>query len=299
MKESRLFKIIYHLLEKGTATASELAEELEVSVRTIYRDIDVISSSGIPIFASQGRGGGISILDNYVLDKSLFSEAEREQILMALQGITATDGKNTNELLVKLGAIFHLNATNWIEVDFSDWVQNKPQQDVFNTIKKAIFNRNVISFRYFNSDGKVAQRRVQPSKLVFKSKNWYLYSFCLSKKDYRFFKLTRLKELEILSETFKPDSVSMEIEKWIKNEKMIYIKLKFDKCMAFRVYDEFTDKVTEDESGNLYVQTELPDSERLDSYILSFTDCVEVLEPQLVRERIKSKIENVYKIYKT
>lgn len=299
MKESRLFKIVYYLLEKGTATAPELAEELEVSVRTIYRDIDVISSSGIPIYASQGRGGGISILDNYVLDKSLFSESEREQILMALQGITATDGKNTNELLVKLGAIFQSNATNWIEVDFSDWVQNKPEQDVFNTIKNAIFNRNVISFRYFNSDGKVAHRRVQPIKLVFKSKDWYLYSFCLSKNDYRFFKLTRLKELEILSETFKHDSVSIEIEKRIKNEKTIYTKLKFDKRMAFRIYDEFTDKVTEDEQGNLYVQTELPDNEMLYSYILSFTDCVEVLEPQIVRERIISKIEDVYKIYKT
>ena len=76
MQESRLFRIVYYLLEKGKCTASELAEKFEVSIRTIYRDIDVISSAGIPIYATQGKGGGISILENYALDKSLLSEQE-------------------------------------------------------------------------------------------------------------------------------------------------------------------------------------------------------------------------------
>lgn len=73
MQESRLFKIIYHLLENGKTTAPELAQKFEVSIRTIYRDIDAISSAGIPIYATQGKGGGISILNDYILDKSLFS----------------------------------------------------------------------------------------------------------------------------------------------------------------------------------------------------------------------------------
>lgn len=77
---------MYYLLEKGKSTAPELSERFGVSVRTIYQDIDVISSAGIPIYATQGKGGGISILDNFVLTKSMFSETEREQILMALQG---------------------------------------------------------------------------------------------------------------------------------------------------------------------------------------------------------------------
>lgn len=72
MKENRLFKIVYFILEKGRVTAPELAEKFEVSVRTVYRDIDVISSAGIPIYVTAGRNGGIQILDNYVLDKAFF-----------------------------------------------------------------------------------------------------------------------------------------------------------------------------------------------------------------------------------
>ena len=61
MEQGRLFKIVYYLLDKGKATAPELAEKFEVSVRTIYRDLDAISAAGIPIYATQGKGGGISL----------------------------------------------------------------------------------------------------------------------------------------------------------------------------------------------------------------------------------------------
>ena len=137
MEQSRLFKIVYHLLENGKSTAPELAEKFEVSIRTIYRDLDAISATGIPIYATQGKGGGISLLDDYVLEKSLFSEKEKEQMLMALQGIAATEGEKTDELLSKLSALFQTKSTNWIEVDFSDWVKNAARQDIFNDIKKA------------------------------------------------------------------------------------------------------------------------------------------------------------------
>ena len=84
MKESRLFKIVYYLLDKGRTTAPELAQEFEVSVRTIYRDIDALSESGIPVYAETGRNGGIYLLDNYVLDKALLSDKEKLEILSSL-----------------------------------------------------------------------------------------------------------------------------------------------------------------------------------------------------------------------
>ena len=76
MQESRLFGILYYLLDKGRATAPELAEKFEVSVRTIYRDVDAISSAGIPIYVTTGRNGGIQFLDDYVLNKSFFQIAK-------------------------------------------------------------------------------------------------------------------------------------------------------------------------------------------------------------------------------
>ena len=300
MQESRLFRIVYYLLDKGKSTAPELAEKFEVSVRTIYRDIDIISSMCIPIYATQGKGGGITLLDNFVLDKTLLSTREKEQILMALQGMIATEQNNADELLRKLGSLFQSKNTNWIEVDFSNWVKNNPGQDIFNLIKSAIFSRNVISFQYFGSNRESTQRRVEPLRLVFKSKDWYLYGFCLMRNDYRFFKLTRIKDMEIQPDVYTRELLSTySVGKLMNIENTIAVKLKFDKRMAFRVYDEFANEVTEDEQGNLYVQTNLPSNDALYSYLFSFADYVELLEPEIIRGRVKEKLAAMQKKYVT
>ena len=299
MRESRLFRIVYYLLQNGKATAPELAQKFDVSIRTIYRDIDSISSAGIPIYAAQGKGGGISILNDYTLDKCLFSEQEQELMLSALQGMIATTEKNSNELLTKLSGLFQIKSTNWIEVDFSDWAHRTPQQDTFNIIKEAIFQKRIISFCYFSGKGNKEKRNVRPIRLVFKSKSWYLYSFCLLRNDYRFFKLTRIKELEMLSETFTQDFTPTKTEKQIQVENTVAVKLKFDRQAAFRVYDEFTDNITEDSQGNLYVQVDLPDNEVLYSYVMSFSDSVEIIEPQSIREQMKKRLQKMQEKYRT
>lgn len=300
MQESRLFRIVYYLLDKGKSTAPELAEKFEVSVRTIYRDIDIISSMGIPVYAMQGKGGGITLLDNFVLDKSLLSTREKEQILMALQGIIATEPNNSDELLTKLGSLFQTKNTNWIEVDFSNWVKRNPGQDIFQLIKSAIFSRNVISFQYFSSNRESTKRRVEPLKLVFKSKDWYLYGFCFMHNDYRFFKLTRIREMEIQAEVYSREIPSTcSIGKQMDIQNAIAVTLKFDQDMAFRVYDEFAEGVTEDNQGNLYVRTNLPDSDTLYSYLFSFADSVEIVEPENIREQVKNKLAAMQKKYVT
>ena len=300
MEQSRLFKIVYHLLEKGKSTAPELAEKFEVSIRTIYRDLDAISAAGIPIYTTQGKGGGIFIMQDFVLNKSILSEQEKEQILMALQGISITEHNQTDELLMKLGGLFQSKVTNWIEVDFSEWYKNTPNYDVFNLIKNAIFNQYIITFSYFAREGNYSNRTVEPIKLIFKNKDWYLYGFCLLRNDFRFFKLTRIKDLEISSDTFiREVKSSHEIETVIKNKNFIHAKLKFSPKVAFRVYDEFTDNVSKDNQGNLYVNIDLPDNETLFSYILSFGDNVEILEPDYLRHSMKEKLALMLEKYIT
>lgn len=300
MEQSRLFKIVYHLLEKGKSTAPELAEKFEVSIRTIYRDLDTISAAGIPIYATQGKGGGIFIMQDFMLNKSLLSEQEKEQILMALQGISATEHNQTDELLMKLSGLFQSKVTNWIEVDFSEWYKNTPNYDVFNLIKNAIFNQYTITFSYFAREGNYSNRTIEPIKLIFKNKDWYLYGFYLLRNDFRFFKLTRIKDLEISSDTFiREVKSSHEIETVIKNKNFIHAKLKFSPKVAFRVYDEFTDNVSKDNQGNLYVNIDLPDNETLFSYILSFGDNVEILEPDYLRHSMKEKLALMLEKYIT
>lgn len=99
MQESRLFKVVYHLLDKGRATASELAEKFEVSVRTIYRDIDALSGAGIPIYAEAGRNGGIYLMNDFVMDKAVLTEEEKREILTALHSINSTSNIDNSQIL--------------------------------------------------------------------------------------------------------------------------------------------------------------------------------------------------------
>ena len=106
MHESRLFKILYYLLEKGQATAPELASKFEVSVRTIYRDIDVMSSAGIPVYAAAGRDGGIKLYDDFIISKALLSESDIQDIFIGLQSLSAAQYSDHEGTLEKLGALF-------------------------------------------------------------------------------------------------------------------------------------------------------------------------------------------------
>ena len=298
MKNNRLFKILYYVLEKGKVTANELAEKFEVSIRTIYRDIDVLSSAGIPIYATQGKGGGIEIADDFVLKKSFFSKNEQEQILIALKGLELTNKEYENELLTKLTALFKTKNTNWIEVDFINWQRSKSYDELFKDIKSAIINKNIVSFTYFSSNKKETSREVKPIRLLFKGWDWYVYAFCLSRNDFRYFKLSRIKEFEILSNTFEDDFDNIVLKKEMEYEETVFVKVKFDRKMAFRVYDEVSGDIEEDEDGNLYATVELPNDYNLYNYIFSYGDAAEVLEPKEIRDKIKNIINFMNKKYK-
>ena len=297
MKDNRLFRILYYILEKGKVTASELADKFEVSVRTIYRDIDSISSAGIPIYALQGKGGGIEIAEDFVLSKSLLSENEKQQIMSALQGLDNTTTQHENELLTKLSALFKMKNTSWIEVDFNNWQNNKMYEKTFNDIKFAILSKNIISFTYFSSNEKETYRSVKPVRLLFKSQDWYLYAFCLFRNDFRYFKLSRIKNLEIYTEKFDDNFEDVILKKEMPHENTVNIKVKFDRKVAFRVYDELNGEITEDNDGNLYIEIEIPNDYNLYNYIFSFGDGAEVLEPKEIRMQIKEMVNKMAEKY--
>ena len=299
MKDNRLFRILYYILEKGKVTASELADKFEVSVRTIYRDIDSISSAGIPIYALQGKGGGIEIAEDFVLSKSLLSENEKQQIMSALQGLDNTTIQHENELLTKLSALFKMKSTNWIEVDFNNWQNNKLYEKTFNDIKSAIISKNIVSFTYFNCNEKETSRSVKPVRLLFKNQDWYLYALCLLRNDFRYFKLSRIKSLEIYTEKFEDSFDDVILKKEMPQENTVHIKVKFDRKVAFRVYDEINGEITEDNDGNLHTEIEVPNDYNLYNYIFSFGDGAEVLEPKEIRMQIKEMINKMAEKYIT
>ena len=297
MKDNRLFRILYYILEKEKVTANELADKFEVSVRTIYRDIDSISSVGVPIFTTQGKGGGIKIDNEFILNKSLFDTNEKEQIIAALQGLEKTNEPYKSELITKLSALFKIKNSNWIEIDFTSWGSNNTYQDLFNALKTTIINKNIISFSYNSSKAEKINRKVKPIRLLFKEQDWYLYAFCLLRNDFRYFKLSRMKDLEVLAINYEDNFENAVLKKELKYENIVNIKLKFDKSVAFRVYDEFNEAIEEDEKGNLYVEIKIPNNYKLYNYIFSFGSNVEILEPKEIRNQFKNTINEIAKKY--
>ncbi|NLX76067.1 MAG: YafY family transcriptional regulator [Clostridiaceae bacterium] len=293
MQESRLFRILYYLLEKGQASAPELAERFEVSVRTIYRDIDALSSAGIPVYTQTGRKGGIRIMDGFILDKAVLSEQEKQNILFALQSLTALKGSYAKDTLEKLSAMFQIRSGNWIEVDLSRWGGNAGDNEKFELLKTAVIQHRYARITYAGSYREPGQRIIKPLKLLYKSKDWYLKAYCTEKQDFRIFKLNRILETELLDERFSPAAYPDEKETGPGN--YVPVKLRFSKEMAFRVYDEFSaDKIQTDSEGRLTVTAEMPEDAWLVGYILSFGTYVEVLEPAGLKEVVAETAKEIY-----
>ena len=292
---NRLFEIVYILLQKKKTTAKELADRFEVSTRTIYRDIETLSTANIPIYASKGKDGGIGLLDKYILNKTILSEEEQNQILFALQGMKKVKGQDEKDILEKLSILFNKEINDWIKIDFSNW--GNVQEERFDIIKSAILNKQLVQFIYYNSNREESKRIVEPLQIWFKDKSWYLVSYCKLKQDYRIFKIARIKDIKILQEHFE-----RELPKEEKNEKhnfkIIELVLEINKAMTYRVYDEFESKeITKKEDGNFIIKVKYPENEWVYGYILSFGEYAKVLNPGYAKNRIKDKLQRTLKNY--
>ena len=294
MSDSRLFKILYYLLDKKRATAPELAAEFEVSTRTIYRDMEALSGAGIPIYAQPGRNGGICLLQDCILDRAILSEKEKQAILTAIQSISATGYTDGKELLTKLSALFHVNTRNWLEVDFSFWGKHTYDNSKFEILKTAVMQCKEIKITYENANGERSKRIVQPLKITYKSKEWYLKAFCMQKQDFRIFKLNRIVELELLENTFVPRPYPEEKNNFQQTYPKIV--LLFSKAIAYRVYDEFDKtEIQYQKNGDLMVCAEMPVDTWLIGYLLSFGARVEVMEPKYLKDVLAAQAQEIYK----
>lgn len=298
MQINRLFEIVYILLDKKTVTASELSERFEVSIRTIYRDVNTLSSAGIPIYASRGKGGGIGLMEGYVLNKSVLSEKEQNEILYALQSLSVTHRLEGDEVLSRLSGLFKKSGVNWIEVDFSPWGSTQNQMSHFTTLKDAILSSLIIEFDYINGDGEKSRRKIEPMKLLYKVNAWYLYGFCLSKKSYRTFKISRITKICVTQDGFTKRAEMHEEPQNDGHEQWINITLNISHDGAYKAYEEFNEEsICKNEDGSLRIETVLPDNKWLMRYLLSFSDDLEVVEPQHIRDELYRQSEKILKKY--
>lgn len=324
MQIGRLFETVYILLHQQNVTAKQLAEHFEVSQRTIYRDIELLGAYGIPIYTNKGRGGGIGLIDSFVLNRSLLTSQEQKDILTGLQSLQAVHYTDAGNLLAKLCGLFNQEAASWVEIDFSSW---KPaERDDFNLVKSAILRQEKITFHYYNSRGERSRREVEPLQLYYKYRTWYLWGICAQKQAVRLFKLSRMKGLAATGKGFErkpvPELIPEEAEKRIAGstaettldelkandagrenaphfeKNVTKIDIKIDASQAYRVYDEYEDgQIVREEDGSFLVTAFFPEDEWVYGHILSYGPFAQVVEPARVRAIIRDKLEKTLRRY--
>jgi predicted DNA-binding transcriptional regulator YafY len=309
MKMERLISIIMVLLDQKRITAKKLAEMYEVSLRTIYRDIDTINRAGIPIHAIPGVSGGFEIMPNYKIDRNVFSTEDLSTILMGLSSLpNMGQGNELVNVLTKIKSFVPMEKAadievkaNQIYVDLNRWLSNGDIQTQLELIKFALEKRKLLTFEYADRYGNKTARIAEPYQLVLKHSHWYWQGYCLKRNDYRLFRLSRMKNIQIQKNTYVPrDFPKPQLD--IDDRLSILqtkIKIRIHKSIMSRVLDYCGYENFSLDHDDEYYIVYFPFIENDYYYhiLISFGAQCECLEPLHIREEIRRKIQNLAAIY--
>ncbi|HJB45437.1 MAG TPA: YafY family transcriptional regulator [Candidatus Mediterraneibacter surreyensis] len=301
MKIDRLIGILSILLQKETVTAPALAEQFEVSRRTISRDIDALCQAGIPIITRQGTNGGISIMKNFRIDRTLLTKSEMKDILAGLRSLDSVNGTNRyGQLMEKLsaGSSDFMTGDQSVLINLSSWYKDTLAPKI-ELIRKAIDKCLFLEFQYYAPGGE-GHRRIEPYYLIFCWSSWYIWGWCTQKENYRLFKLNRMDAL-ILDEanTFEKRPAPYPD---LSNERIfpggIRVKALFDKECKWRLIEEFGSGCFEElQNGQLLFHADYTNKENLISWLLTFGEKAELLEPEFLREELGETIRKMSDLY--
>ena len=308
MKTDRLVSIIMMLLDKERVSAQELADRFEVSPRTIYRDIETINMAGIPVRSTPGVGGGFEIMQEYKLDKNVFSAADLSAILMGLSSLSGM-GRG-NELVNALAKVrrfipadrakeIELRA-NQIYIDLSPWMGNRNIQPYLELVKTALQESRMLSFEYADRFGNKTVRTVEPYQIVLKGSHWYFQGYCRKREDFRLFRLSRISNLQMSRETFSPRDYQKPVLDFgdILKTMQTTIKLRVQKSAMDRLLDFCTcEHAVPDGEEHYIVNFPFIENEYYYDILISFGDQCECLEPLHVRAEMKRRIQNMAALY--
>ncbi|MCM1136492.1 MAG: YafY family transcriptional regulator [Clostridium sp.] len=300
MKIDRLIGILSILLQKDIVTAPYLAEQFEVSRRTINRDIENLCRAGIPIVTRQGANGGISIMENYKIERALLTNAEMQDILAGLRSLDSINGTNRyGQLMEKLsaGSSDFMTGEQSVLIDLSSWYKASLAPKI-ELIRNAIDGCRKLEFFYYSPE-RESKRIIEPYFLIFRWSSWYVWGWCESREDFRLFKLNRMDKLRLHGDSFVKRPAPLPN---LENEKIfpggIRVKALFDKKCKWRLVEEFgADCFEEQADGRLLFHGDYTNKEELVTWILTFREQAELLEPVEIREELHRALKEILKCY--
>ena len=198
---------------------------------------------------------------------------------------------------IQAGSSEFISGNDSILIDLSSWYKETLAPKI-SSIQDAIENRHILEFYYYAPSGE-SKRSIEPYYIVFKWTSWYVYGWCLKRKDYRLFKLNRMDKVKETHKEFTCRNAPVpDLSSELRFPRNIVLKALFDPDMKWRLVEEFgPDCYEEQENGKLLLIRDYSDIENLTMWMLTFGDKVEVIEPLEVRERLKAMAESMMKIY--
>lgn len=292
----RLFFIVSYLTNKKSTTAKELAQIMDVSKRTVYRDIDVLSTMNIPVFVQPGRNGGIQILDTYKLSKSIVNEKEQLDVLTALQAFEDSGLASYKVVKEKLSQTFGKDIVPTFNIDFSGWGK-EVEKDVLHMLSESIKARKVVKFTYINGDAEITERSVIVVKVNFKKNAWYVDAFDLNKKELRLFKVSRATNVS-LADTYSEAQYDAVMNLAQEEIEFIELSLKVHNQALLKLREELQiQEVERLNEQHAIIKISQPSGKWLLHYLLSFGSSIEVLSPVSLRKKMIEELVALQKNY--
>ncbi|MDK8183346.1 YafY family protein [Paenibacillus sp. UMB4589-SE434] len=305
MKIDRLIAMIMILLENEVINAGTLAKKLEVSNRTIYRDIDTLSMAGLPIFTTKGAAGGVGLMKSYKIDKHLFTLRDVQTLSTSLESYKQLyDHKDIVHVLEKLNCIRReggqVEKESRYAVDLSLNQGNRALRPLLSHVETAINKEQYMALDYIDMDGNVTSRKIEPYQVVLKEGSWYLQAFCTLKEDYRIFKLARISKLCVLPEAFAPRDFSplaMDGSDWM-SQKWVPVTILISLSIKDKVIERYGEENIISVEGNSCLATfPIINDESGYDVLLRFGDKCEIIEPSEIREAFQNYVRRILAKY--
>ncbi len=299
MKADRLVSLLLLLQSAQRRTARELAQRLEVSERTIYRDVDALSASGIPVYAERGADGGIALADGYRKALLHFGEEDIRALFVSGAGVLVDLGLGANfdRALEKLrGGMSDMQrnaaekARGRIHVDQRRWNQSDPPTEKLALLRRAVWDDRRIELIYEDRVRAQTTREIDPYGLVSKAGVWYLVA--KTSDGFRSFRVDRIRELRELDERYERDG-SFDLDAHWRETTMKLYETQGRYAVVVRIDAETIPMVTtywptepaSDEDASI-LRVMFPSEDAAVNTLVSWGDSIVLIEPDALRARI-------------
>lgn len=308
MKIDRMISIIMILLERKKVSVPELAKICEVTPRTVQRDLSAINQAGVPIVSYPGANGGVGIMENFKLEKRLFSTADVTTLLMGLGSIRSSlSGDEVAGALAKIKGMIPEEQREAIElkaeqlvIDTTPWLGARSCGDLIALLQTAMDEHRLIRFAYSDRAQNKSTRTAEPYRLILKSMSWYFEGFCLERRDFRIFKLLRMSGATLLDERYEPRAFSPQpaLEFPLEDESTVPATLRVRESAVEPLTEMFGPDCLEAEGGGTWLaRIPVSENERQYKFLLALGADCECLAPKSLRSGFSSYLGRISALY--